>query len=86
MELFVRLLGSECGNLCLKGMALSGIYLCGAVPVKILPWLQTEHFLNGLLDKGRYREFLAKVPVHVVVEDLNALYGIELFCEKAKRN
>jgi glucokinase len=73
LDMFVAILGAEAGNLALKVLATGGIYLGGGIPPRILPELQKPAFLEALRSKGRFRELLTNVPLHVI---LNAKAGL----------
>ncbi|MBW1786218.1 MAG: glucokinase [Deltaproteobacteria bacterium] len=75
LDLFVSILGAVAGNLALTGMTSGGIYLGGGIPPRILPALRKETFMKPFTDKGRYRGFLEKVPVRVILNDRAALLG-----------
>ncbi|MBI5438246.1 MAG: glucokinase [Nitrosomonadales bacterium] len=72
---FVRLYGSEAGNLALKVMSRGGLYLGGGIAPKILPLLQIGPFLDAFLNKGRMRPLLEAMPVRVILSDHAALFG-----------
>ena len=69
LDIFTNLLGSECGNCFLRNMAFGGIYLGGGIPPKILPKLEESPFLEGFLDKGRFRSLLEEIPISVILDD-----------------
>lgn len=75
LNLFASILGSEAGNCVLKFMALGGVYLGGGIPPKILPKLKENAFLDGFLDKGRFKDLLQEVPIYVILDDKAALRG-----------
>ncbi|HEV2304794.1 MAG TPA: glucokinase [Candidatus Acidoferrales bacterium] len=75
LDLFVVLLGSECGNMALKVLATGGFYLGGGIPPKILPKLKTPAFLESFKDKGRFRAVLEAMPVRVILNEYTALQG-----------
>lgn len=75
LDLFIEILGGEAGNIALKVLATGGIYLGGGIPPRIIPDLQRETFLSNLVDKGRFRDLLQDVPVHVILNPKAALYG-----------
>lgn len=79
LELFVSVLGSEAANCALKFMALGGIYLGGGIPPKILPKLQEPTFFEGFIDKGRFRELLSEIPIHVILDQKASLKGAARF-------
>lgn len=66
VELFVRVLGAEAGNMALKVLALGGVYLGGGLPRRVLPLLQGPAFLQAFRAKGRLSDYMARVPVHVI--------------------
>lgn len=76
MATFASMLGAEASNLALKSMALGGVYLCGGIPQKTLRWLRSDAFTNGFLNKGRFRPLLSKLPIYVILDELNALKGL----------
>jgi glucokinase len=75
LRLFVAAYGAEAGNLALKCFATGGVYLGGGIAPKILPALRQGGFLDAFLDKGRFRDLLASVPVRVILDDRAALLG-----------
>ncbi len=75
LDCFVRLYGSEAGNLALKVMSRGGMYVGGGIAPKILPMLQNGGFMAAFLNKGRMRPLLEAMPVHVILNDRAALYG-----------
>jgi glucokinase len=74
LDLFVSILARQSGNMALACVALGGIYLGGGIPPRILPLLQSPAFLNNLSAKGS-QKWMDLVPVHVITDDLCALYG-----------
>jgi glucokinase len=75
LDLFVAAYGAEAGNLALRAKALGGIYVGGGIAPKILPKLVDGDFLRAFTDKGRYSEFVSRVPVHVILNEEAALRG-----------
>jgi glucokinase len=75
LAMFCRIYGAEAGNLALKCMATSGILVGGGIAPKILPFLQRGEFMQGFLDKGRFRALLESIPVEVVLEPRAPLIG-----------
>jgi glucokinase len=79
LDLFVAVYGAEAGNLALKVMATGGVFIGGGIAPAILPRLQSALFLDSFLAKGRFKAFLGKIPVRVILNDLAALYGAGRF-------
>lgn len=79
LDLFVAILGAEAGNLALKVLSTGGIYLGGGISPRILADLQKPAFLEALRSKGRFREMLANMPVHVILNPKAGLLGAAAF-------
>ena len=75
LRLFVSILGAIAGNLALTGMTTGGMYLGGGIIPRILPFLEEADFMEAFIDKGRFRELLSRIPVHVILNDKAALLG-----------
>jgi len=86
LRLYVSMLGSVAGNLALTGMALGGVYLGGGIPPKILPALKQGSFLKAFMAKGRFADFLARIPVRVILSEKAALLGAAHAAFKAMKD
>ena len=75
LNTFVEILGAEAGNMVLKVMATGGIYLGGGIPTRILPFLQSDIFMQAFLDKGRFVMLLNNVPIYVILNPGSGLLG-----------
>ncbi len=73
--MFVSIFGSVAGNLALTGMTTGGVYLGGGIPPKILPKLDEDTFMQAFTNKGRFKDFMEKIPVRVILNDKAALLG-----------
>jgi glucokinase len=82
VDWFASLYGSEAGNLALKFLARSGVYLGGGIAPKILPILQRGEFMRAFCLKGRFQELLSKIPVKVVLNENAALLGAVNYAER----
>jgi glucokinase len=72
---FISILGSESGNLALKVLATGGVYLGGGIPPRIRAPLDEPAFLEAFRRKGRFRELLTQIPVHIILNPKTALLG-----------
>lgn len=75
LDLFVGVYGAEAGNVALRGLALSGVYLGGGIAPRILPALQGATFRDAFLAKEPHRPLLEKIPVWIVLNDRAAVLG-----------
>jgi glucokinase len=74
MTLFVRIYGSEAGNLALKCLPHGGLYIGGGIGPKIRPALEAG-FMPGFLDKGRMTRAIAHTPVRLALNAEAPLLG-----------
>jgi len=75
VDLWVEIYGSETGNLAVRAVARGGIYVAGGIAVKILPKLKSGRFVAAAQHKEKMTEFLAQVPIHVVLDEECPLKG-----------
>jgi glucokinase len=75
VRLFVSILGAEAGNLALKTLATTGVYLGGGITPRIIPFLEEEAFLAAFRRKGPMTDLLLRMPVHAILEPRAALIG-----------
>ena len=74
-RLFVRLLGSEAGNLALTHLPFGGVYLCGGVARAFTDYLGPMGFERHFRDKGRFAGFMQNFSVSLIEDDYAALTG-----------
>jgi glucokinase len=73
--MFVELLGAEAGNLALRSVATSGLFVGGGIPAKIQPALQDGRFVMAFLAKPPADDIAAQIPVYVVTHPEPGLLG-----------
>ena len=78
-EVFVRFLGTVCGNLSLVHLPFGGVYLIGGVARAFKPWLSGAAFADAFRDKGRFAGFMRNFAVHLIEDDYAALTGLASF-------
>ena len=66
VETLASILAAEAGNLALKVLATGGLYLAGGVAVHMLGALQDPRFLPAFARKGRFKDLMEQIPVHVI--------------------
>lgn len=72
---FVSVYGAAAGNYALSTLAVGGVFLGGGIAPKILPRLQDGPFLDAFAHKGRFADYMRRIPVHVVLAPDVALLG-----------
>ena len=82
LRMFVSAYGAEAGNLALRGMATSGLYVGGGIAPKILPALQSGQFMGAFLAKEPLRELLEQVPVKVILNPEAGLLGAAVHAQE----
>jgi len=77
LRMFVAAYGAAAGSLALVGTARGGVYLGGGIAPHVFKKLKhiDEAFEAAFLDKGRFRSFLEKVPVRVILNTQTAMLG-----------
>jgi glucokinase len=83
MNLWIDIYGSEAGNLVVRTVARGGLFIAGGIAVKILPLLRDGRFLNAMQHKEKMTDFLAQVPVRVVLDEECPLKGAAYVAWKA---
>jgi glucokinase len=75
LRLFLAIYGSEAGNLALQYRATGGVFIGGGIAPKILPAFRQGGFLEAFRGKAPLDQWLANVPVRVVLEPELGLFG-----------
>ena len=84
VEVFSRWLGAVTGDLVLTYGALGGLWLGGGMVHAMGPAFEVGRFLDGFLDKGRFRSYVDPVPVRLILDPTASLHGAAraLECER----
>ena len=89
VEILTSILASESGNLALKVFATGGVYLAGGVALHLLDTLKAPRFLETFTRKGRFKELMGRIPLHVITARAAlggaATNGMELLKNEATR-
>jgi glucokinase len=75
LNLWVEVYGAEAGNLALRTVARGGIYITGGIAVKILPKMRNGRFAAAVQHKEKLGDFLAQIPIRVVLNEDCPLLG-----------
>ena len=79
---FVSAYGAEAGNMALRGVAVSGLYVGGGIAPKILPALKSGRFMDAFLAKEPMSELVSKVPVKVILNPEAGLLGAAVYAQE----
>jgi len=85
VEILVSILASEAGNLALKVLATGGVYIAGGVALHLLNALQEPRFTETFTRKGRFRDLIQRIPIHVITTRA-ALVGAATFGLESLKN
>jgi glucokinase len=87
IKMLVSILAGEAGNLALKVLATGGIYLAGGVALHLLDALKEPQFMLAFARKGRFKDLMQRIPVHVITARAAligaASFGLEIYKRKA---
>jgi glucokinase len=75
LDLFVAIYGAFAGNIALVLKAIGGVYIGGGIAPKILPALEAGGFMDAFLDKDPLADWMAKLPVKVILNNAAGLLG-----------
>lgn len=82
LRMFVSAYGAEAGNMALRGVTTSGLYVGGGIAPKILPVIRSGLFMEAFLAKAPMAELLAKVPVKVILNPEAGLLGAAVYAQE----
>jgi len=66
---FVRSYGAIAGDVALDIGARGGLLVAGGIAPKILSALREGPFLDAFRDKGRLRDYMEAIPIHVILDE-----------------
>ncbi len=75
IDTFCRMLGTVASNLAVITNSFGGVYIGGGIIPKILNYFLKSEFRSRFEDKGRYRPFLANMPIFVIIDEFPAFLG-----------
>lgn len=81
VDWFISLYGAEAGNLALKFLSLGGFYIGGGIAPQLMERMKQGGFHAAFIDKGRFRDLLASIPIWVITNDNAALLGAAYYAE-----
>jgi glucokinase len=73
---FCAMLGAVAGNLALTIGARGGVYMAGGIVPRFEDFFVRSRFRERFEDKGRFRDYLAPIPVWLITTETPALLGL----------
>lgn len=64
---FIKIYGAQAGNFALSTLPRGGLYIAGGIAAKNKRPFEEGQFLAAMLEKGRMRSVLEKIPVYLVL-------------------
>ncbi len=83
LDTFCALLGAVAGDLALMFGARGGVYIAGGIVPRFTDPLARSAFRAQFEAKGRFRDYLAAIPVHVILRPDAAFIGLASLLEDA---
>ena len=81
LETFCAMLGTVTGNFALTFRAFGGVYIAGGIAPRIVDFLARSEFRSRFEGKGRYRNFLERIPTSVIVHPNPSFPGLQALTE-----
>lgn len=78
LRLFARIYGQVAGDMALLARSEAGVYLAGGIAPQLLALLQDGEFIAGFRAKGRFSDWMERVPVRVILDPDVGLKGAAL--------
>jgi glucokinase len=76
LSMFCAMLGTLAGNLVLTLGAVGGCYIGGGIVPGLGSFFTSSHFRDRFEDKGRFTDYLSRVPTYVIRSKLPAFVGL----------
>ena len=84
--MFAAAYGAEAGNMALRGVATSGLYIGGGIAPRVLPVIRSRVFMDAFLTKEPMRDLLERVPVKVILNTDAGLLGAAVRAQELARH
>jgi glucokinase len=79
LEMFVDAYGAEAGNVALRFVSTSGVFVGGGIAPKILPALTDGRFMRAFRSKAPFEPLLSAMPVKVILNPQTGLVGAAVY-------
>ena len=75
LSMFCVIMGRFGGNLALNLGTFGGVYIAGGIVPRFLEFFKSSGFRAAFEDKGRFRDYVASIPVYMITHDQPGLLG-----------
>lgn len=82
-RVFCAMLGTVAGNLAVTIGATGGIYLAGGILLRFKDAFASSPFRQRFEAKGRFQDYLRKIPTFMILEESPALLGLANFVDRS---
>jgi glucokinase len=72
---FAEIYGAVAGNMALQLKTTGGVYVGGGIAPNILSLMKDRFFMENFLDKGRFQDWLERIPVRLILNEKASLLG-----------
>jgi glucokinase len=79
MDMYIRYLAEESGNLVLKLKAFAGVFIGGGIVPDLVAAMHEDYFLKQFSNFGRFKKLLQSVPVNIILNKKAPLIGAAFF-------
>lgn len=86
VDLFCHFLGVAAGNLALTLGSFGGVYIAGGIIPQWVDHFARSRFRDSFEDKGRYRDYAARIPAFVVLHPYPAFEGLKRLAAQDSEN
>ena len=77
LDLFADFLGTLAGNVALSMGAFGGVFIAGGIVTKLGDWFKTSRFRESFMAKGRYHDYLSRIPTFVITHPYPGFVGLQ---------
>jgi glucokinase len=82
LEQFCKIMGSFAGNLALNLATTGGVYVGGGIAPRFIDYLKQSDFRARFEAKGRFRDYVAPIPIYIITEPDHGLIGAAAYLEQ----
>lgn len=84
LQLWLSCYGAFAGDLALHWLARGGVFLAGGIAAKLMPQVDIAPFVTAFLAKREHGPLVAKMPLHLVVDENIGLLGALAVADEAR--